>query len=192
MPNSSETAGTVPPGAVGRVLVRRRRIAARLDELAAEIAAAYPSGELTMLVVLDGAMVFASELVRRLALRLRLESAWVRSYPCGSRRSAGPKLRMPLDGDFAGRDVLIVDDILDSGRTLRALREAVAARGAASVRTCVLFRKRRGDLPGRREADFHGLDVPDVFVVGFGLDCDGLWRDLPDLHELARGGGEGR
>jgi hypoxanthine phosphoribosyltransferase len=172
--------------AVGRVVIPRRQIKRRLDELAAEVAAAYPRGELTMLVVLTGGMVFAAELMRRLAMRVHLAAACVRSYPDGATESCGPELRVPPVGEFAGRDVLIVDDILDTGATLKAVEAAVRCCGPASVRACVLFRKERPDLPRRREADFAGLGVPNVFVVGYGLDHEDRYRNLPDLHEMGR------
>jgi hypoxanthine phosphoribosyltransferase len=166
------------------VIVPRDRIARRVEELARRIADSYPAGELTILGVMTGSLVFLADLIRCLPLRLRLSMVSVRSYPGTATRSKGPQFTMPLPSDLTGRHVLIVDDILDSGQTLGTLRDAVAARNPASLRTCVLLRKVR---PGRDEtalADFVGFDVADEFVVGYGLDYDDLYRNLPDICVL--------
>jgi hypoxanthine phosphoribosyltransferase len=170
---------------LGPVVIARDRIAARVGTLADEIAACYGQAELTVLVVLTGAVVFVADLVRRLPMRVRQEAVRVRSYPGRATRSQGPTFLLPPSADLVGRDVLIVDDILDSGRTLAALGKAVSARRPASLRTCVLLQKRRADLPGRPRADFVGFEIGDEFVVGYGLDYDNRYRDLPDIRVLA-------
>jgi hypoxanthine phosphoribosyltransferase len=175
---------TAPHADVARVLVPRDDIARRVDELAAEIAEAYAGRELTILAVMTGSLVFVSELIRRLPLRVRVEVAKVSSYPGTAVSTRGPRLLLPPAGELSGRHVLIVDDILDSGLTLESLAERVAGAGAEEVRACVLLRKARADLPRRVEADFVGFDVPDEFVVGYGLDYDNLYRNLPDLCVL--------
>ena len=169
----------VDRGEIAGVLISRERIQARLVSLAEEIARWYAGGEVTFLAALTGSLVFVSDLLRRLPLRVRLEMVRVRSYPGRTTRSRGARVLAPEGLDLAGRDVLIVDDILDSGPTLAALR--ALAGEAARVRTCVLLRKRRDDLPGRPDADLVGFDIDDRFVVGYGLDYDNLYRNLPDI-----------
>ena len=183
-----------PPA--GRVLMTPEQIAQRVEQLADALVDCYDGRPVVVLTVLTGAMVFLADLIRRLPMPLEVAVASVRSYPGQATRSVGPTLTLPVDCDFAGRDVLIVDDILDSGQTLRAVQELVAAAGADRIRTCVLLRKDRPDLPNRPEADFVGFDVPDAFVVGYGLDFNGLHRNLPDIrvlpvHDGPAGGDEG-
>jgi len=168
----------------GSVVVSRGQIARRLDELAGLINEAYRGSELTILAVLTGSVIFLADLIRGLAIPVRVEVAQVSSYPRDSTVSKGPRFTLPLTGPLAGRDVLILDDILDSGRTISALLKIVKAARPASVRTCVLLRKRRPDLPERREVDFVGFDVPNEFIVGYGLDFNNLYRNLPDLCVL--------
>jgi hypoxanthine phosphoribosyltransferase len=178
------------------VLIPRHQIAARVAELAGEIAACYRGGgELTILAVLTGAVVFLSDLIRHLPLRVRLETVRVVSYPDRATVSQGPAVLAPPAGDLGGQDVLILDDILDSGQTLQAIRTMPAFSRAASLRTCVLLRKRRTDLPARAEPDFVGFDVEDHFVVGYGLDYGNFYRNLPDiciLKDPFRGGRDGQ
>lgn len=181
MDSSSLSSRQAPDAPVARVLIPRHQIAARVTELAAEVAACYRGGELTILAVLTGAVVFLSDLMRHLPLRVRLETVRVVSYPDQATTSQGPNVLAPIHADLAGQEVLIVDDILDSGQTLQAIRSMPAFRQAASLRTCVLLRKRRVDLPRRVEPDFVGFDVQDHFVVGYGLDYGNLYRNLPDI-----------
>ncbi len=178
---------------IAGVLIPRHRIAARLDELARRITEAYPDGELTILAALTGSLVFLSDLIRRLPLRLRVDVVRVSSYPHQATASREPSVLIAPAGDVSGRHVLVIDDILDSGKTLEMIRGLVMSAGAASVRTCVLLAKRRDDLPGRAAADFVGFDIDDQFVVGYGLDYGDLYRNLPDvclLRDMA--GGTGR
>ena len=169
---------------IDRVLVPRERIAARVRELARQLADEYEGAELTIIAVLTGSLIFLADLVRSMPLMMRLDVVSVSSYPGASVRSQGPQLRLAPAVDLAGRDVLIVDDILDSGQTLRLLVEAIERQNPASLRTCVLLRKLRPDITDRVEADWAGFDVPDEFVIGYGLDHDHLYRNLPDICVL--------
>lgn len=166
---------------IAGVLIPRTRIARRVEHLARSIAASYPDGDLTILAVLTGSVVFLADLIRLLPLRLRLDAARAKSYPGQATSSHGPSIVVDPEANFQGRHVLIVDDILDSGQTIKLLRERVLSASPASVRTCVLLSKRRDDLPGRVEADFVGFDIEDQFVVGYGLDYGDLYRNLPDI-----------
>ncbi len=191
---SSSSAQNASP--LGRVILTRRQISRRVGQLAKEISDGYRDRHVVLLGVLTGAVVFLADLVRRLELSVEIGFVGVRSYPGNSVRSRGPRVVLPIDCDLAGQDVLIVDDILDSGGTLTTVMPLVAEAGAADVRSCVMLRKARPDVADRIEADFVGFDVPDLFVVGYGLDYDGLYRHLPDVRVLAAcdspaGAGEG-
>jgi len=177
---------------IAGVLIPRHRIAARLDELARRITETYPEGELTILAALTGSLIFLSDLIRRLPLRLRLDVVRVSSYPHRATTSREPSVPIASAGDLPGRHVLSIDDLLDTGKTLELIRGLVLAAGATSARTCVLISKRRDDLPARVAADFVGFDIEDQFVVGYGLDYGDLYRNLPDvclLRDLAGGNG---
>ena len=169
------------------VVVPAEAIAARMPALAQEIVDAYGSGAegIVIVPVMTGAFVFAADLVRRMPNRLRVDVATVRSYGSGT-TSQGPRIEgvMPT---VQGRHVLLVDDILDSGRTLNFLRNDMAERGAATVRTCVLLRK---SIPAAlaTPCEFVGFDIPDLFVAGYGLDYDGWFRNLPDVVSLRKVG----
>lgn len=174
------------PGLSGsRVLISRRRIAARVDRIADQITDHYGRRPILLLAVLTGAVIFAADLVRRLTMPVELAAATARSYRGQTTRGGRLQTTLPSELDVTGREVLVVDDILDSGQTLTALRRLIHRRGAVDVRTCALVRKERPDLPERAEADFVGFDIPDLFVVGYGLDFDGHFRHLPDIRVLA-------
>jgi len=171
-----------PPG--GEVLFTAARISAAVGRMADQIDADYRGKDLTAVVILHGGVVFAGDLIRRLhRVELRLETLLAKSY-VGTASHGVHHVHAPATLDVAGRAVLVVDDILDSGRTLAAVRAELAARGAASIAIAVLL-----DKPSRRavdvRADYRGLVVPDVFVVGYGLDFEGRWRNLPDIVALA-------
>lgn len=188
---SDETLNSADP-AIARVLVPRDRIAQRVAELAGEITAFYKDKEITIVMVLTGALMLVADLVRHLDLPVRIEPVSVSSYPGQATRSQGPSFRLPPEKNLAGRDVLIVDDIYDSGLTMGFLTQAVTDAGATSVRSCVLLNKDRPDLETRPASPhFVGFDIPDAFVVGYGLDFDDLHRNLPDICVLAQHAEEG-
>ena len=169
------------------VVVPAEAIAARMPALAQEIVDAYGGGAegIVIVPVMTGAFVFAADLVRRMPNRLRVDVATVRSYGSGT-VSQGPRIEGVMPS-VQERHVLLVDDILDSGRTLSFLRKDMTERGAASVRTCVLLRKK---LPAAMATpcEFVGFDIPDLFVAGYGLDYDGWFRNLPDVVSLRKVG----
>jgi hypoxanthine phosphoribosyltransferase len=168
------------------------QIAAGIDRLAREVRQACGDGPLTVVGVLTGSVVVVSDLIRRLDGPVRLSMVWASSYRGGATRPGRLDLRLDLLPDLAGQHVLLVDDIFDSGRTLEAILADLRGRGAASVRSLVLLRK-QGRSEVALEPDFVGFDIPDLFVVGYGLDYDGAWRHLPfvaalEPHEIrARG-----
>jgi hypoxanthine phosphoribosyltransferase len=168
-----------------RVLFHESTILRRLDEIAADITHDFSAraGELTVVAVLNGSFMFLSDLLRRIPLPLRVECVSVSSYH-GSTQSSGTVTFDQLSSPaVAGRHVLILDDILDSGLTLHAIREKLAAAGARSVRICVLLRKIRTRIRDV-DADYVGFDIADEFVVGYGLDFQEQYRNLPCIGVL--------
>ena len=152
-------------------------IARAVDRLAAGITARHRSRELMVVAVLDGALVFAADLLRLLPMTTRLATLRASSYRTPDQRS-GNLVMETLLPDVAGRHVLLVDDIIDTGRTLARIRSRLLAQEPASLEICVLL-----DKPSRRQisvpVEWIGLAVPDRFVVGYGLDDDGRHRNLP-------------
>lgn len=175
-----------PRREISHAVVSRERIAARVAGLGDELAQFYRDTEITILPVLTGAFVFAADLVRHLPLKLRIDPVSISSYTGQSIKPQGCSFRLPPCENLRGRDVLIVDDILDSGKTMEFLATAVRNSAVRSVHTCVLLRKMRSDLPNRKNVDFAGFDIPDEFVVGYGLDFDGFFRNLPDICALEK------
>jgi len=167
-----------------RVVVSRHDIARRVGELADDITSRYGQGELTIVAVLTGALVFLADLVRELSIPVRIETVTIGSYPGRATRSCGPEFRLDPQVDLRGRHVLVVDDILDTGLTLGMLMETFGEMGPASLGSCVMVRKDRPDLPDRMAVDLAGFDLADEFVVGYGMDFDGLYRNWPDICVL--------
>ena len=169
---------------IARIVVSRQQIALRVEQLAARIAERYADAELTIVAALTGSVIFLADLIRKLAIPMRLVLVPIRSYPGQATKSQGPVLALPIPADLAGKEVLIVDDILDSGQTLTLLLERIRDAEPASVCSCVLLNKDRPDLPNRVEPDYFGFRVPNEFLVGYGLDFDHRYRNLPDVCVL--------
>jgi hypoxanthine phosphoribosyltransferase len=174
---------------IDRVLIPQDQIAQRVTELAQLITVDHTtpkldrSAQVTIVPVLTGAMIFCSDLIRHIPIAMRIGVVSVSSYPGQSVTSQGAQVVAQQLGDLHGRRVVLVDDILDSGQTLRLVQSVLRQQGAASVKTCVLLRKNR---PSTRdvEVDYVGFDIPDEFVVGYGLDFDNYYRNLPDIVTL--------
>lgn len=177
----------------GDILIDRHRIDARVSELAAEITADLgrsdirnPKSEITLVPILTGSLIFLADLIRQLPLPMRIKLISVSSYPGGATESRGPRVRQGLTDlppSLAGQHVLVVDDILDTGQTLSLVRDELARREPASLGTCVLLRKDRPQAQAT-PVDYVAFDIPDRFVVGYGLDHDDYHRNLPDIVEL--------
>ena len=170
---------------IERVLLEQAAIAKRLDELAAQIRADYPERELTVIAILTGSLMFMSDLLRRIPLALKLDCLSVESYH-GKTHTSGELIfkQLPVP-DVAGRDVLILDDILDTGHTLAAVRKILEAAKPRSIRICVLLSKRK-QRARDVDVDYIGFEIDDEFVVGYGLDFMERYRNLPYLGVLRK------
>ncbi len=166
-----------------KVLLSAAELAAGVGRLSAAVRDEVGRRPLTVVGVLTGSIVLVSDLIRRLEGPVRVSMVWASSYRGTATSPGGLDLRLDLLPDLTGQEVLLVDDIFDSGRTLEALVGELCRRGAARVRSLVLLRK-AGRAEVAIQPDFVGFDIPDAFVVGYGLDFDGAWRHLPYLAAL--------
>lgn len=184
---------TVDRARLGRTVVSAQQIAARLPEMARQIEDAAGGSargdahqgidDLVIIPVMTGAFIFAADLVRHMPVRMRISLVAVSSYPGTATTSQGARPLGDLPTDLRGRRVLLVDDVLDSGRTLTLLRQSLAAQQPRWFATAVLLRK---TIPSAlaTPCEFIGFDIPDEFVVGYGLDYDGYFRNVPDVRVL--------
>ena len=170
---------------IARILIHRDQIDARVKALAAEIATVYNADRsaLTLVPILSGSIIFLADLIRQLPLKMKIALVQVSTYPGASTSAQTPRTVLALTGDVKDRHVLVVDDILDSGRTLRQVQAMVREHGAKSVRTVVLLRK-PAKAPADVHVDFVGFDVEDSFVVGYGLDYNDHYRNYPHVAVL--------
>ena len=172
---------------IDRILFHEQTILSRLDAMAAEITEAYRGKELTVVAVLNGSLIFAADLLRRIPLPLKLDCVSAASYHGGTASSGAVTFAPGGLPDLAGREVLVIDDILDSGRTLRAICARLDQEARPkSVRICVLLEK-RAPRAVEVSADFVGFQIENEFVVGYGLDCAGRYRNLPFVGVLKAG-----
>jgi len=179
---------------IDRILIRKEQIAHRVAEMGREIAEAYPPECpcLTLVAILSGAVIFLADLIREIPREMKLSLITVSSYPGSSTTSRGAKIVQDLSEDLAGDHVLIVDDILDTGNTLRLVHSAIRTHRPASLKTAVLLRK-PDKAPADMVVEFVGFDIDDEFVVGYGLDYDDRFRNYPHiatLHERVLAAGE--
>lgn len=176
-------------GDIDRILISREQIAERIGQLVLEIRRDLESiggdGEIVLVPILTGSIIFVADLMRGLPHKLRIGVITCTSYPGKSTTSRGAQIAGDLPADLEGRHVLVVDDILDSGNTLRLVRREIECRGAATVRCCVLLRKETAAAQNT-PCEYVGFDIPDEFVVGYGLDYDDYYRNLPDIGTLKK------
>jgi hypoxanthine phosphoribosyltransferase len=167
----------------GEVLVTRERLTERVREMAAEISADYAGRDLLVIGILKGAVFFTADLVRELTVPCEIDFMSVSSYGSATHSSGVVRITKDLDVAIEGRDVLLVEDVIDSGRTLRYLMRNLSARDPASLETCALLSKPAADRLdlGTR---YVGFRLPDVFVVGYGLDAGERFRELPYISAL--------
>lgn len=167
------------------VLFDEGTILRRLDEIAAQISADYRERELTVIAILNGSIIFMADLLRRIPLPLKLDCLSVASYHGGVKTSGELVFRQVALPDIAGRHILILDDILDSGVTLAAVREKLQTAGPLSIGVCVLLQKKKERLRPV-DADYVGFEIEDEFVVGYGLDYMERYRNLPCIGVLRK------
>jgi len=166
------------------ILIDEKTLQHRVAELGQAISADYEGKDLVLICVLKGGVAFLTDLMRQITIPHEIDFMAISSYGVGQRDSTGAvRLVMDLKGDIAGRDVLIVEDIVDSGQTIDYLLRLFQARQPASLRVCSLLSK-----PSRREVDvtldYIGFDIPNEFVLGYGLDFDEKFRNLPYVGVL--------
>ena len=165
------------------VLIPHAQIQARVAELGAQISADYSGKDLTVIGILKGSVLFMADLIRAISMPLAIDFMAVTSYGASTTSSGNVRILKDLDSSITGRHLLIVEDIIDSGLTMQYLLNNLASRGAASLRVCTLL-----DKPERRltdvRADYTGFAVPNEFVVGYGLDYNQMYRNLPDIGGL--------
>lgn len=168
---------------IERVLVSEEELKAKVQELGAQITRDYQGKNLLMVSVLKGSVIFMADLMRAVDLPCTIDFMCVSSYGSGTKTSGVVKIIKDLDIDLHGKDLLIVEDILDSGKTLHYLVDLLKSREPNSIEICTLF-----DKPERREVDVHakyiGCAIPDAFIVGYGLDYDEKYRNLPFVGVL--------
>lgn len=163
---------------IKEVLFTERQIAGMVERIGQEISRDYRDKNLLLVSVLKGSVVFMADLMRAIDIQARIDFMATSSYGAGVKSSGVVKIVKDLDIELQGYDILIVEDILDSGKTLSYLTELIRSRNPKSIRLCTLF-----DKPERREvavkADYVGAAIPDAFIVGYGLDYDEKYRNLP-------------
>lgn len=171
---------------VERILFHEQTILSRLDEMARDVTDFYAGEELTVVAVLNGSLIFAADLLRRIPLPLQLDCLSVSSYHGGTESSGVVTFDQNSMPEVKGRHVLVIDDILDSGRTLHAICKRIRAElQPKSVRVCVLLSK-RCTRAEEMEADFVGFEIENEFVIGYGLDFAEHYRNLPFVGVLKR------
>src|SRR5215471_2038672 len=170
---------------IERVLFDGPAIHKRLDEMAAQITADYSDRELTVIAILTGTLMFMSDLLRRIPLPLKLNCLSVASYH-GKTQTSGEVFFKELSvPDVAGQDVLILDDILDTGHTLEAVRKKLEMAAPRSIRVCVLLSKRK-QRARNVDVNYIGFEIDDEFIVGYGLDFMERYRNLPYIGVLKK------
>jgi hypoxanthine phosphoribosyltransferase len=172
-------------GDLEKVLFDEPAIHRRLDDMAAQISNDYRDRELTVIAVLHGSLMFVADLLRRIPLPLKLDCLSVASYHGKAQSSGEVVFKQITLPDIEGRDILVLDDILDSGFTLEAVRETLETARPHSIRICVLLSKRK-QRAREVEADYVGFEIEDEFVVGYGLDFRERYRNLPYIGVLRR------
>ena len=170
-------------GDIEGVLVSRDAIKERIKELGAKISREYEGKELVLVGVLKGGFIFLADLMREITIPVDMDLIAVSSYGASTKTSGVVRIIKDIDLNITGKHVLIVEDLVDTGLTLKHLKELLSTRGPASVKVCTAF-----DKPSRRKVDidieYEGIIIPDKFIVGYGLDYAGKYRNLPDVCTL--------
>jgi hypoxanthine phosphoribosyltransferase len=163
------------------LVLSREQIASLVQGLADQISKDYNGRELVMVCILKGAFVFLSDLVRYLEIPVKIDFVRLASYGSGMKSSGNIEITKDIELPIEGKDVLIIEDIIDSGHTLQFLKDRIILSNPRSVKICALL-----DKKARREvemkADYLGIEVDDVFIVGYGIDFNEDYRYLPEIH----------
>ncbi len=173
----------VKDDAVGKILVQQDDLRHRVSELARQISDDYQDREVFLVGVLKGAMFFIADLMRQLQVPVQVDFMTVSSYGAETGSSGVVRIQKDLDSSIEGLHVLIIEDIIDSGLTLNYLMRSLSARNPASLEVCALLNKterRQVELP----VQYVGFEIPNTFVIGYGLDLDQNYRQLPYIAEL--------
>jgi len=161
-----------------KVLIDEQKVIERVNELGCQISRDYQNKDLLVIGILKGAVLFMSDLIKRIEVPLAIDFMAVSSYGNSTKSSGIVRILKDLEDEVEGKDVLIVEDIVDTGLTLKFLAENILSRNPNSLKICCLL-----DKPSRRkvsvEVDYVGFEIPDEFVIGYGLDCDQKYRNLP-------------
>lgn len=168
---------------IGKIMIKENELNARVSELAEMINKDYGDRELVVIGVLKGCFVFMADLIKKLKPDVRVYFMEISSYQSGTVSNGKITIKKDLDVDIEGKDVLIAEDIIDSGNTLSQLTEILKERKPNSIKVCTLLSK-----PARRqvefEADYTGFEIEDKFIIGYGLDCAEQFRQLPYIAEV--------
>ena len=168
---------------IKKVLIDENELKAIVKRLGAEITADYEDKNVLLIGILKGSVIFMADLMREIDVPCNIDFMAVSSYGNGTESSGRVKINKDLDNDIQGKDIIIIEDILDSGKTLYYIRDILSARKPSSIKICTLF-----DKPERREADikadYVGSLVPNEFIVGYGLDYSEYYRNLPFIGVL--------
>ena len=170
---------------IERILLTEEQIQSRVRELGARLAEEYRDRDPVMICILKGSTMFFADLLRSMPIPLTMDFMAVSSYGRTTKSSGEVEIRKDLSGSIERRHVVIVEDIIDSGFTLTYLSRMLSARGAESIKICTLLDKPARRAPGiTLKADYSGFEIPDAFVVGYGLDYDERYRNLPYIGIL--------
>ena len=162
-------------------LISRQQIASIVRDLASRISGDYGQKELVLVCVLKGAFMFLSDLVRHLQMPVQIDFVRLASYGSGMKSSGRIEITKDIEVSVEGKDVIIVEDIIDSGRTIKFLKERLALSKPRTVKVCTLLdKKARREV--EMEADYVGKEVDDVFIVGYGIDFNEAYRNLPQIY----------
>lgn len=170
---------------IERVLISKEQLEAKVEELGKQISKDYEGKELVIIGVLKGGFIFLSDLARKITIPVDLDFMSVSSYGDSSKSSGVVKIIKDVDTNIDGKHVLIVEDIIDTGLTLNHLVELLKTRGPLSVKICAAL-----DKPSRRKVnvkvDYKGIEIPDEYVIGYGLDYAGKYRNIPEVCVLKK------
>lgn len=168
---------------VEKVLITKDEIDSMVKRLAARISKDYEDKQLVLIGVMKGCLIFLADLLRNISIPVEFGTITASSYGSGTVSSGQIKIINDIDVEIKGKDIIIVEDLVDTGLTLNYLKEFLSLRGPSSVKICVAF-----DKPSRRKkpigTDYKGMDIPDEFIVGYGLDFNEKYRNLPEICVL--------